>query len=49
MIMKKKTKKQYQKELDKEHEKKKLYDEARWKRNNLGSAEQNILDAGKKY
>ena len=45
---KKKTNKQYQADLSADHDKKKLFDEARWKKNNLGSTEQNILDAGKK-
>jgi hypothetical protein len=48
MVTKKKTKEQYQKELAKEHEKKRLYDESMWKKNNLGSTERNIIDAGKK-
>jgi len=45
---KKKTNKQDQADLSSDHEKRKIADEARWKKNNLGSVEQNILDAGKK-
>jgi hypothetical protein len=45
---KRKTNKQYQADLSADHDKRKQADEARWKKNNLGSVEQNILDAGRK-
>ena len=44
---KKKTNKQYQADLSADHDKRRIADEARWKKNNLGSVEQNILDAGR--
>lgn len=46
--VKKNSKKSYLIELEKDQLKKKLYNEAKWKKNILGSTEQSILDAGKK-
>ncbi|HPM86278.1 MAG: hypothetical protein PHY04_03655 [Candidatus ainarchaeum sp.] len=45
---KKNSKKNYLIELEKDQLKKKLYNEAKWKKNILGSTDQSILEAGKK-